>query len=80
LKLNLGQLTNDPLYLILKFKSDADFYGTNTAEFLVAKITSPDPGNTEVVPLPSAFLLMGTLLAGVGGFAKWRGRRERAAV
>jgi hypothetical protein len=80
LQVQLGTLTADPLFLILKFKSQADFHGTNTAEFLRAIVTSPDPGNTHVVPLPSAFLLMGTLLAGVGGVAKWRRRRERAAA
>jgi LPXTG-motif cell wall-anchored protein len=36
-------------------------------------------GGTGEVPIPGAFLLMGTVLAGGGGFAAWRRRRERAA-
>ena len=41
LALLLGTLSDDPLYLVLKFKSILRFMGTNTAEYLIATITSP---------------------------------------
>jgi LPXTG-motif cell wall-anchored protein len=41
-------------------------------------LCNPPPGTGEV-PIPGAFLLMGTVLAGGGGFTAWRRRRERAA-
>jgi LPXTG-motif cell wall-anchored protein len=31
------------------------------------------------VPIPGAFLLMGSVLAGAGGLSAWRRRRARAA-
>jgi hypothetical protein len=74
----LGILSNDPLYLKLVFKSKAEFHGENTAEYLVATVTSPDPVPPQVVPLPAGFLLMGTVLAGAGGIASWRRRRKAA--
>jgi LPXTG-motif cell wall-anchored protein len=42
-------------------------------------VTPPDPGTGEV-PVPGAFMLMGTVLAGAGGIASWRRRRNRAAA
>jgi hypothetical protein len=35
------------------------------------------PGIIDEVPLPAGFILMGSMLLGAGGVAKWRSRRER---
>ena len=43
-------------------------------------ILARDPGNPSEVPLPGAVLLMGSVLAGSAGLAKWRKRRSRAGV
>jgi hypothetical protein len=40
---------------------------------------SGDDQNPLPTPIPGAFLLMGTVLAGGAGFAKWRRRREQLA-
>ena len=74
LTLSLGTLTSDPLYLLLLFKAKSDFLGTNTPEYLIASITSPDR-ELPPVPLPGAVWLLGTVLVGAAGFAKWRKRR-----
>lgn len=81
LALSLGILSADPLYLQLVFKSRADFYGTNTAEYLVAAVNwdDPPPGAGGEVPLPGAMVLMGTVLAGSIGVAVRRRCRLRAA-
>ena len=77
LTLSLGALTVDPLYLILKFKSSSTFNGTNTAEYLIATVTGPDPAlPPSEVPLPGAFLLMATALIGAGGVARLRRRHS----
>ena len=78
LTLSLGTLTTDPLYLLLLFKAKSTFVGTNTAEYLKATITSPNPApEVGQAPLPGAVWLLGTVLFGAAGFAKWRKRRGR---
>ena len=74
LTLVLGVLSSDPLYLKLLFKASSTFIGTNTPEYLIATITSPNPA-VSPVPLPGALWLMGTVLFGAAGLAKWRKRR-----
>jgi hypothetical protein len=45
----------------------------------IARVYTVDPpGGGHPVPIPAGFLLMGTVLAGAGGIAKWR-RRKAAA-
>ena len=81
LELALGTLTTDPLYLALQFKSQSDFHGTNTPEYLIAMVTSPErpPGGGGEVPLPGAMALFGTVIAGSWGVNRWRRRRGRSA-
>ncbi len=77
LSLALNVLSN-PLFLVLKFKANFGYnYGHNTAEYLIATITSPDGGVGEV-PLPPAALLFGSVLAGGGLFARYRRKRATA--
>ena len=45
----------------------------------ISGFSGGDNQNPPPVPIPGAFLLMGTVLAGGAGFAKWRRRRERLA-
>jgi hypothetical protein len=80
LSVQLGTLTalDDPLFLVLQFKSTSTFYGQNTPEYLIATVTSPDPAPPQV-PLPAGFVLMGTVLAGTAGLARWRRRRAAAS-
>ena len=54
--------------------SHASLYGQ-----LCEGLCGPPTGAPPEVPIPGAFLLMGTVLAGGGGFAAWRRRRERAS-
>lgn len=80
LELALGKLTTDPLYLLLNFKSIPKDKGTNTPEYLIAMVTSPNPAPPpSEVPLPGAIALFGTVLAGSWGADKWRRRRGRGA-
>jgi hypothetical protein len=79
LSVALGVLSNDPLYLKLVFKSKSDFHGTNTAEYLIATVSSPDPVPDQVVPLPAGVVLMGSVLFGACGITSWRRRRRAAA-
>ena len=69
LTLGLGVLAADPFYLRLDFTSQYIGYGTNTAEYLIAKV-SP-------VPLPAALPLFG---AGLGLLALLGWRRKRSAA
>jgi hypothetical protein len=80
LSLALGTLQTDPLYLFLQFKAQSTFNGTNTAEYLIAMVTSPDapPGGGGEVPLPGAVALFGTVLAGSWGIGRWRRHRNRS--
>jgi len=56
-------------------------HGNLYGRFVEPPCTGPqcNPGGSGEVPIPGAFLLMGTVLAGGGGFAAWRRRRERSA-
>jgi hypothetical protein len=38
------------------------------------------PGGNDEVPLPAGFILMGSMLLGAGGVAKWRSRRAKRAA
>jgi hypothetical protein len=38
------------------------------------------PPRDQLVPLPAGFILMGTVLFGAGGLARWRSRRARRAA
>jgi hypothetical protein len=80
LTVSLGILSANPFYLKLLFRAESTFRGTNTPEYLLATITSPNPA-PEVghTPLPGALWLMGTVLFGAAGLAKWR-KRRRVAV
>ena len=74
LSLLLGVVTTDPLYLELQFKVPHQHQrGTNTPEYLIAWIDN----TPVVVPIPPAFLLLGTALAGVGAYSR-RQRRKAA--
>src|SRR5262249_1331967 len=71
LPLALGVISN-PLYLELSFKSclngpNCSGSGTNTAEYLLATVTT--------VPLPGTLVLFGSALVGVCGLAR---RRKKA--
>ena len=76
LSLLLGVVTTDPLYLELQFKVPHQHQkGTNTPEYLIAWIDN----TPVVVPLPPAFLLLGSALAGGGAVfaeAATEGRTE----
>ncbi len=78
LTLSLGILSAAPFYLQLLFTATSTFTGTNTPEFLIATITSPNPAIGQT-PLPGALWLMGTVLFGAAGLAKWRKRRRAYA-
>jgi len=45
----------------------------------IMRAYGPDPGN-PTVPVPGAFALMGTILAGAGGVTAWRRRRAKAVA
>lgn len=81
LNLSLGTVTDDPLYLILKFKSKSEFYGKNTAEYLIATVTGPDapPGGQTPVPLPPALVLFVSGIVGMGALSIRR-RKAKTAV
>jgi LPXTG-motif cell wall-anchored protein len=56
----------------------ADILGLNGHTGLVgSSVLSLNQTDVTQTPIPGAFLLMGTVLAGGGGFAAWRRRRER---
>ena len=58
----------------------ADILGLNGNTGLVgSSVLSIAETSVTQTPIPGAFLLMGTVLAGGGGFAAWRRRRERKA-
>jgi hypothetical protein len=78
LKLLLNAPINDPLYLVLNFKANSDFFGTNTAEYLRATIDVGDQAPPIPTPLPGALLLMGSLLTCSYGVGLWRRRRPVA--
>ncbi len=46
---------------------------------LLGNVTVPTNDNGGNVPLPGAFVLMGTVLFGAGGISRWRKGRVRAA-
>jgi hypothetical protein len=69
LNLPLGILPDDEFYLLLKFRSDSDFYGKNTVEYLRAEITAVPLGP---IPLPLTLALL------LGGLWAWK-RRFAAA-
>jgi hypothetical protein len=79
LKLLLNAPINDPLYLVLNFKAKADFYGTNTPEYLRATIDVGDQTPPIPTPLPGTLLLMGSLLSCAYGASAWRRRRQPIA-
>src|SRR5690349_21013288 len=58
LKLLLNAPINDPLYLVLNFKANYDFFRTNTAEYPRATIDVGDQAPPIPTPLPGALLLM----------------------
>src|SRR5689334_3958672 len=78
LKLLLNAPINDPLYLVLNFKANSDFFGTNTPEYLRATIDVADQNTPIPTPLPGAFLLMGSLLTCSYGVGWWRRRQPVA--
>jgi hypothetical protein len=61
---SLGALTN--------FAADVFNSTTGSTGFIFGSVTPPNP-----VPLPGAVVLMGTILAGGAGFARWRKKRGK---
>lgn len=52
----------------------------NDVILALANAFVPPPGGGGQVPLPAGFLLMGTVLLGAGGVARWRKRRMAQAA
>lgn len=65
LRLGLGLIGDNPFFVRLRFRSESEYFGRNTAEFLIAKVSE--------VPIPAALPLM---LSGLAGIAFFRRRRK----
>ena len=71
LTLELGILTQSPIYLELDFRAYSKFYGKNTPEYLIATIsenisTTPVPGPFAGTGLPGIAVLFGILITIAG--------------